>query len=221
MRIDHLPLSAISSSISCSLMPTIASPRSSDSSASSFASLIIGHRLDDGRRALRGVAGFEDAGADEHALRAELHHQRRVRGRRDAARGEVDHGQLAVLVHILHQLIRAPAAAWPSSNSSSSRHGSRCGGSRACIARIWRTACTTSPVPGSPLVRIMDAPSLMRRSASPRSLAPQTNGTSKSGLVDVVPVVRRGEHLALVDVVDLDGLQNLRLRKMADAALSP
>ena len=28
-----------------------------------------------------------------------------------------------------------------------------------------------------PLVRIMDAPSLIRRSASPRSLAPQTNGT--------------------------------------------
>ena len=47
----------------------------------------------------------------------------------------------------------------------------------AFIIRMWRTACTTSPVPGSPLVRIIVAPSAMRRSASPRSRAPQTNGT--------------------------------------------
>lgn len=32
------------------------------------------------------------------------------------------------------------------------------------------------PVPASPLERIMQAPSLMRRSASPRLVAPQTNG---------------------------------------------
>ena len=36
---SHLPRSAIKSSISCSLIPTIASPRSSESSASSLASL--------------------------------------------------------------------------------------------------------------------------------------------------------------------------------------
>ena len=35
----YFPLSAIKSSISCSLIPTIASPRSSDNSAISFASL--------------------------------------------------------------------------------------------------------------------------------------------------------------------------------------
>ena len=51
------------------------------------------------------------------------------------------------------------------------------------IFLIWRTACTISPVPGSPLVRIMDAPSLIRRSASPRSFAPQTNGTLKLRLL--------------------------------------
>ena len=45
------------------------------------------------------------------------------------------------------------------------------------MVRMWRTASTTSPVPASPLVRIMAAPSLMRRSASPRLMAPQTNGT--------------------------------------------
>ena len=45
------------------------------------------------------------------------------------------------------------------------------------IALMCDTAWTTSPVPGSPLVRIMDAPSPMRLRASPRSLAPQTKGT--------------------------------------------
>ena len=44
-------------------------------------------------------------------------------------------------------------------------------------ARMWRTASTMSPVPASPFVRTIAAPSLMRRSASPRSRAPHTNGT--------------------------------------------
>src|SRR6266702_282105 len=45
------------------------------------------------------------------------------------------------------------------------------------IARMCRTASTTFPEPASPLVRIMAAPSAMRRSASPRLRAPQTKGT--------------------------------------------
>ena len=47
------------------------------------------------------------------------------------------------------------------------------------IARMWRTASTIFPEPASPFVRIMAAPSAMRRSASPRLRAPQTNGTLK------------------------------------------
>ena len=52
----------------------------------------------------------------------------------------------------------------------------------AVIVRMWRTASTTLPVPASPLVRIMAAPSPSRRSASPRSRAPQTNGIRKACL---------------------------------------
>ena len=48
--------------------------------------------------------------------------------------------------------------------------------------RMCVTALTMSPVPASPLVRIIAAPSAMRRSASPRFVAPQTNGTVKSHL---------------------------------------
>src|SRR3954452_14904188 len=43
------------------------------------------------------------------------------------------------------------------------------------ICRMWRTASTTLPVPASPFVRMKAAPSAMRRSASPRLVAPQTN----------------------------------------------
>src|SRR6202163_3133421 len=45
-------------------------------------------------------------------------------------------------------------------------------------ARMWRTASTTLPVPASPLVRIMAAPSPIRLYASPRPRAPHTTGTS-------------------------------------------
>ena len=50
------------------------------------------------------------------------------------------------------------------------------------IERRCRTASTTLPVPASPFERIMAAPSLMRRSASPRLVAPHTNGTVNAHL---------------------------------------
>src|SRR5436309_1336435 len=49
-------------------------------------------------------------------------------------------------------------------------------------ARMCRTASTMLPEPASPFVRIIAAPSPMRRSASPRSRAPHTNGTRKANL---------------------------------------
>ena len=42
---------------------------------------------------------------------------------------------------------------------------------------MWVVALDTSPVPASPLDRIIAAPSVIRRSASPRLVAPQTKGT--------------------------------------------
>ena len=48
-----------------------------------------------------------------------------------------------------------------------------------CKARICRTASTISPVPASPLVRIIADPSLMRRNASPKLRHPDTKGVLK------------------------------------------
>ena len=49
--------------------------------------------------------------------------------------------------------------------------------------RMCVTALTMSPVPASPLVRIIAAPSAIRRSASPRFVQPQTNGILKACLL--------------------------------------
>ncbi len=49
-------------------------------------------------------------------------------------------------------------------------------------SRMCVVALETSPVPASPLERIIAAPSVMRRSASPRLVAPQTKGTVKPHL---------------------------------------
>ena len=56
----------------------------------------VGRRLDDGVGHPRRVLALEDAGADEHALGAQLHHQRRVGRGADAAGDEVHDRQPAV-----------------------------------------------------------------------------------------------------------------------------
>ncbi len=58
--------------------------------------LPVGRRLDDRAGARRRVLGLEDARADEHALGAERHHQRRV-GRRGDAAGAEQHDRQARL----------------------------------------------------------------------------------------------------------------------------
>ena len=52
--------------------------------------LIMGDGFDDRRRAPGRVAALENAGADEHAIHTELHHQRRVGRSGHAAGSKVD-----------------------------------------------------------------------------------------------------------------------------------
>ena len=65
----------------------------------------------------------------------------------------------------------------------------------------------------------MAAPSLMRRSASPEVGGPAHEGHGERPLVDVVGLVGRRQHLGLVDVVDAERLEDLRLDEVADAGL--
>src|SRR5205085_4895529 len=68
--------------------------------------LEVRRRLDDRLRARRRVGRLEDARPDEHTVGAELHAQRGIRGRRDAAGGERDDRQPSVLRDPLHELVR-------------------------------------------------------------------------------------------------------------------
>ena len=156
---------------------------------------------------------------DEDRLGAERHAERRVGGRGDAAGGEVRHRQLARRARPRARARAARRASWPRAASSSGPSGLQAPDLRSGCARRWRTASTMSPVPASPLVRISDAPSAMRRSASPRSRQPQTNGTLKACLSMWNSSSAGVEHLALVDEVDLERLEDARLDEVADAAL--
>ena len=127
------------------------------------------------------VVALEDAAADEHRLRAELHHERGVGRGGDAARAEQRDRELAALGDLLHEVDRRAQLLGPAvellgpSATVSLRMSPR-------IERRWRTASTMLPVPASPFERIMHAPSEMRRSASPRLVAPHTNGTVNAHL---------------------------------------
>ena len=198
--------------------PGMASPSARLASSSFSGSLIVLGRLHDGLGARRRIGRFEDARSDEHRFGAELHHQRRIGRSGDAARREIRHRQLAVLAPPIPPVRAAPRSSLASCTSSSLPSTVSCFISLTMV-RMWRTASTMLPEPASPLVRIMAAPSAMRRSASPRLRAPQTNGTLKSRLVDVVLFVGGREHFALVDVIDAQRFQNARFHEVADARL--
>ena len=167
-----------SASVSIS-MPGIASPRPREAFEHLGRLAPVGGRVHDRAGALRRVGALEDARADEDGLGAERHAERRVGRRGDAARREVRHRQAARLGDLAHQLDRRAQLL--------GRGRQLLGPERAVRRRIapmtlrrWRTASTMLPLPASPLVRIIAAPSPIRRSASPRSRAPHTKGERKS-----------------------------------------
>ena len=129
-----------------------------------------------------------------------------------------DHGQPAVLGHVAHQVERRLEVLGGGGQLGLVERAPRRRISPP-IERMWRTASTTLPVPASPLVRIIAAPSAMRRSASPRLVAPHTNGTLNAHLSMWWASSAGREHLGLVDVVHLERLEHLRLHEVADAGL--
>ena len=178
--------------------------------------VIIRNRLDDGRRALLGVAGFEDARADEHALRAELHHQRRVCGRRDAAGGEVDDGQLFVLVHIQHQLVgdlellgrleqlvgghRADAADFGLHQPHMAHGLHDVARPRLALGADHRRALGDAAERFSEISRATDKRCL------------------ELCLINMIYIISRRQNFGFINIINLDRLQQLRLYEMSDTA---
>ena len=86
-------------------------------------------------------------------------------------------------------------------------------------ARRCRTASTMSPVPASPLVRIIAAPSRDPAQRFAEIAAAAHERDAECVLVDVELLVGGRQHLALVDEVDLERLEDPRLHEVSDAAL--
>ena len=75
--------------------------------------LPVRRRVDDRARELGGLRRLEDPAADEDPLGTQLHHERGVGRRRDAAGAEEHDGQLAELRDLAHELERRAEIARP------------------------------------------------------------------------------------------------------------
>ena len=122
--------------------------------------------------------------------------------------------------HSTSTLDRGADAAWP---RGPARRGSCPCSLRmpALTARAWRTASTMLPVPASPLVRIIAAPSAMRRSRLAQVAAAADERHLERVLVDVVLLVGGGQHLGLVDVVDAERLRGSGPRRSGRSGTWP
>ena len=147
------------------------------------------------------VGALEDPRAHEDGLGPELHHQGGVGRGGDAAGAEQRHRQAAGVGDLLDQADRCGQLLGPAvllgriglGDAGGCRPGWSGGGGRP------RRCCRCRPRPWSG-----SWPPPRRSAGAPRpGWWPRTRtGTAKRPLVDVVGLVGRGEHLALVDVVD-------------------
>ena len=173
-------------------------------------------RLDDGSRALRRVGGLENTGAHEHRFGAEHAAERRVRGCRDAAGGEVRNGEPPVGGDPRDELERSPEIL-------RRRHP--------LVLREERERLDLPRDFAKVLHRVDDVAraGLALRPDHRRSLADAPERLAEIPapaherhlvvvLVDVVLFVGRREHLGFVDEIHLEGFEDPRFGEVADAA---
>src|SRR5258705_14002410 len=173
--------------------------------------------LHDGAGPLRRIARLEDPGADEGGFRAELHHQGGGGGGRDSARREVRHRELARLGDPAQQLVRGAQVLRlghqllgrerrePPDAGDDGAHVADCLDDVAGAGLALRTDHGRS---------FADAPERLAQIA-----AAADEGDAEGELVDVEVLVRGRQHLGLVDVVDRESFQDLRLDEVPDPRL--
>lgn len=178
---------------------------------------VMSDGLDDGPSALGGVAALEDAGADEDAVAAELHHEGGVGGGGDAAGGELDDGEAAELLGLHDEVVGGGEVLGE--------------GEDLVVVHVAEEADVghdgadvadgLDDVAGAGLALGADHGGALADAAEGLAevAAAADEGDAEVVLVDVVGVVRWGQNLALVHVVDSDGLQDLGLHEVPDAGL--
>lgn len=175
--------------------------------------LEVGNGLDNGLRALLSITRLEDTGADEDAVAAQLHHQRRIGGSSNTASSEVDNGQTAELGSLAEQLVGgleltgkgAELRLGVSAGGVDSAGAGNLGVDGAHVLNglddVAGTGFTLGADHGSTLG---DAAQGLAQVA-----AAADEGNLEGGLGNVVDIVGGGQDFRLVDVVDTNGLENL------------
>jgi len=140
----------------------------------------VRRRLHDGPGSQCRIGALEDAGSHEDGLCAELHDERRICGRGKPAGTKQRHLKLAGLRDLLDETERCLQVLCPSEELGGVRSRYLLDVAEDLTKMPDRS--TTLPVPASPFDRIIAAPSEIRRSASPRLVAPHTNGIENAHL---------------------------------------
>ena len=159
----------------------------------------------------------EDARADEHGLGAKLHHQRGVGGSGDASGGEVRHRQLPCFGDHLDQLVGRLMVLGGGEEFLLAHHGE--------LLHLFHDLAHVldgvDDVAGAGLA--LGANHGRAFGDAAQGLAQVARAADEwrleGVLVNVVLFVGGSEHFGLVDVVDADLLQDLRLGEVSDAAL--
>ncbi|CDN43164.1 hypothetical protein BN871_CM_00100 [Paenibacillus sp. P22] len=176
---------------------------------------IVSRRFHDGAGEFLRVVGLEDAGADEYAVSAQMHHQSRIGWRSHAACSEVDDRKLARLVHIEQQLVvdaqvfgfriqlvlgQAFDLADLARDQAHVANGfNNVARSRLALGTHHRCA-------------FLDAAQSLAQ-----ILGSAYERNREFALVDMEHFVGRREHFALVDIVGAERFQHARFHIMADA----
>src|SRR3954454_6417968 len=174
-------------------------------------------RLHDRASARRRILGLEDPGSDEDAVDTELHHQRRVGRGRETAGGEVHDREPSGGRDVANQLQWSAEILRRAPELLRTQHRER----RHLPQHGSLMADGLHDVAGARLALRADH----RRALSDpaEGLAEVARATHErnreSPLVDVVLLVGRRQDFALVDVVDPQRLEHLRLDEMLDARL--
>lgn len=179
---------------------------------------VMSHGLNNGSSPFGGVTALEDAGANEDAIAAELHHEGRVGGGSDATCGKVDDGEAAELLG-LHDKVVGRGDALGEGEDLVIVHVAENPNVAHDGADVTHGL---DDVAGASLALGADHGGALADAAEglPKVAAAADKGDAEVVLVDVVGVICQGENLALVHVIDAYGLQDLGLYEVSDAGLS-
>lgn len=175
----------------------------------------------DGLCPLGRVSGLEDAATDEHAVAAQLHHQRGVGGSGDTSGGKVDDGQSAQLGSLLQQLRVALEFSGQLTDGQVAAFRQCSLGPGNVLADLAHVLDGLDNVAGAGLALGPDHGGALGDAAQGLGEVPAAadKGGLEAVLLDVVLVVGGGQDLALVNVVDAERLEDLALDEVADAGL--